>query len=455
MKQVRILIVEDEFIARENLEHVLQKEGYQTVALDNGVKALKELEKTEFDLVMTDLRMQQVDGMQILERTRELYPDTEVIMITGYATVSSAVEAMQKGAYHYLAKPCKIDEVRILVRQALERRWLKKEVIELRQQIQTQKGIPQLIGKTPQIDALKNLIAQIAPTDCTVLILGETGTGKELVAKAIHHLSSRSDQRFLAINCGSFTEELLAHELFGHEKEAFTGARGVKKGLLEVATGGTIFLDEIAEMSLSMQVKLLRVLQDKTFFRVGGTTEIPVDIRILAATNKDLKKEVERGTFRQDLYYRLDVITLEVSTLSERKDDILLLSQHFLEKFSKAQGKQVEKISVEVMDILLSYAFPGNVRELENIIERAVTLASGSTVEVSHLPVDLREQRFDIQRRPKSEFLTLEENEKEYIAWVLDQANSNKTRAAEILGIDRVSLWRKLKRYNMRPLQKC
>jgi DNA-binding NtrC family response regulator len=449
MKQARILIVEDEFIARENLEHVLQKEGYQTVALDNGVKALKELEKTEFDLVMTDLRMQQVDGMQILERTRELYPDTEVIMITGYATVSSAVEAMQKGAYHYLAKPCKIDEVRILVRQALERRWLKQEVIELRQQIQTQKGIPQLIGKTPQMDALKNLIAQIAPTDCTVLILGETGTGKELVAKAIHHLSSRSDQRFLAINCGSFTEELLAHELFGHEKEAFTGARGVKKGLLEVATGGTIFLDEIAEMSLSMQVKLLRVLQDKTFFRVGGTTEIPVDIRILAATNKDLKKEVERGTFRQDLYYRLDVITLEVSTLSERKDDILLLSQHFLEKFSSAQGKQVEKLSNEVMDILLSYAFPGNVRELENIIERAVTLASGSTVEVSHLPADLREQRFDIQRRPKSELLTLEENEQEYISWVLTQVNGNKTKAAEILGIDRVSLWRKLKRYNM------
>jgi DNA-binding NtrC family response regulator len=449
MKQAWILIVEDEFIARENLEHILQKEGYQTLSLDSGVKALKELEKREFDLVMTDLRMQQVDGMQVLERTRELYPDTEVIMITGYATVSTAVEAMQKGAYHYLAKPYKIDEVRILVRQALERRWLKQEVIELRHQIQTQKGIPQLIGKTPKIEALKNLITQIAPTDCTVLILGETGTGKELVAKAIHHLSSRSEQRFLAINCGSFTEELLAHELFGHEKEAFTGARGVKKGLLEVASKGTIFLDEIAEMSLSMQAKLLRVLQDRTFFRVGGTTEIPVDIRILAATNKDLKKEVEGGTFRQDLYYRLDVITVEVPPLSERKDDIPLLSQHFLEKFSAAQGKQVEKISHEVMDILMSYAFPGNVRELENIIERAVTLASDSTVEMSHLPADLREQRFDIQRRPKSELLTLEENEKEYIGWVLDQVNGNKTRAAEILGIDRVSLWRKLKRYSM------
>ncbi len=449
MKQARILIVEDELIARENLEHILQREGYNTVAVDCGAKAFQELEESEFDLVMTDLRMQQVDGMQVLERTRDLYPETEVIMITGYATVSSAVEAMQKGAYHYLAKPYKIDEVRILVQQALERRSLKQEVIELRQQIQSQKGIPLLIGKTPKMEALKNLMAQIAPTDCTVLILGETGTGKELVAKAIHHLSPRSDQRFLAINCGSFTEELLAHELFGHEKEAFTGARGVKKGLLEVATGGTILLDEIAEMSLSMQVKLLRVLQERTFFRVGGTTEIPVDIRILAATNKDLKKEIERGAFRQDLYYRLDVITLEVPPLSERKDDIPLLSQHFLEKFSEAQGKQVEKISNEVIDILINYAFPGNVRELENIIERAVTLASGSTVGMSHLPADLREQRFDIQRRPKSELLTLEENEKEYIGWVLNQMDGNKTRAAEVLGIDRVSLWRKLKRYNM------
>ena len=449
MKQARILIVEDEFIARENLEHILQKEDYQILALESGVEALKELEKNEFDLVMTDLRMQQVDGMQVLERTRELYPDTEVIMITGYATVSTAVEAMQKGAYHYLAKPYKIDEVRILVRQALERRWLKQEVNELRQQVRSQKTIPLLIGKTGAMEGLKNLITQIAPTDCTVLILGETGTGKELVAKAIHHLSTRSDRRFLAINCGSFTEELLAHELFGHEKEAFTGARGVKKGLLEVATEGTVFLDEIAEMSLSMQAKLLRVLQDRTFFRVGGTTEIPVDIRILAATNKELKQEVDRGTFRQDLYYRLNVITLEVPSLSERKDDIPLLSQHFLEKYSQLQGKQVEKISPEVMDILMNYAFPGNVRELENIIERGVTLADGSTMEVKHLPADLREQRFDIQRRPKTELLTLEENEKEYIDWVLTQVNGNKTRAAEILGIDRVSLWRKLKRYGM------
>jgi DNA-binding NtrC family response regulator len=356
---------------------------------------------------------------------------------------------MQKGAYHYLPKPYKIEEVRILVRKALEKRWLRQEVIDLKRQVQSQKGVPLIIGKSPQIEGLKNTLQQIAPTDATVLILGETGTGKELVAKAIHHLSSRADKRFLAINCGAFSEELLANELFGHEREAFTGARGVKKGLLESAPGGSIFLDEIGDMPLSMQVKLLRVLQEKTLIRVGGTAEIPVDIRILAATNKDLKAEVERGAFRQDLFYRINVVTLHVPTLAERRDDIPLLCRHFLRKFAEAQGKQINQISDEVMEILIDYEFPGNIRELENIMERAVTLASGPTIEVSHLPGDFQQPGFQVHRRQKKEFLTLEENEQEYIAWVLKQMNGNKTRAAEVLGIDRVSLWRKLKRLDL------
>jgi DNA-binding NtrC family response regulator len=449
MKRARILIVEDELIARENLDHVLRKEGYDTVAVESGQLAFQELEKGEFDLVMTDLRMQQVDGLQVLDRTKELAPDTEVIMITGYATVSSAVEAMQKGAYHYLSKPYKIEEVRILVRKALEKRWLRQEVVDLKRQVQSQKGIPLIIGKTPQIEALKSTIQQIAPTDATVLILGETGTGKELVAKAIHHLSLRAEKRFLAINCGAFSEELLANELFGHEREAFTGARGVKKGLLESAPGGTILLDEIGDMPLTMQVKLLRVLQEKTLIRVGGTNEIPVDIRILAATNKDLKGEVERGTFRQDLFYRINVVTLQVPTLAERRDDIPLLCRHFLQKFAQAQGKQIDQIADEVMDLLMDYEFPGNIRELENIMERAVTLAAGPAIEVAHLPKDFQQPGFQVQRRPKKEFLTLEESEQEYIAYVLKQTNGNKTRAAEVLGIDRVSLWRKLKRLEL------
>ena len=450
MKCARILIVEDELIARENLDHVLKKEGYETVAVDSGVRAFKELEKEEFDLVLTDLRMQQVDGMQVLERTKELYPDTEVVVITGFATVSTAVEAMQKGAYHYLPKPYKIEEVRILVRKALEKRWLRQEVTDLKRQVRSQRAVPFLVGKSPKIEVLKQTIEQIAPSDATVLILGETGTGKELVDKAIHHLSLRAEKRFLAINCGAFSEELLANELFGHEREAFTGARGVKKGLLEAATGGTVFLDEIGEMPASMQVKLLRVLQEKTLMRVGATSEIPVDIRVLAATNKDLKGEVERGAFRQDLYYRINVVTLQVPSLVERQDDIPLLCQHFLRKFAEAQGKAVDQIAPEVMRALKLYEFPGNIRELENIMERAVTLCAGGVVEMQHLPLDFQQPHmFQVQRHQKREFHSLEENEKEYISWVVKQVGGNKTKAAEILGIDRVSLWRKLKRYDL------
>jgi transcriptional regulator with PAS, ATPase and Fis domain len=299
------------------------------------------------------------------------------------------------------------------------------------------------------MEALKQLIEQVAPTDATVLILGETGTGKELVARAIHHLSPRAEQRFMAINCGAFSEELLANELFGHEREAFTGARGVKKGLLEAASGGTVFLDEIAEMPGSMQVKLLRVLQERKLIRVGGTTEIPVNLRVLAATNKDLKSELERGSFRQDLYYRINVVTLQVPTLTERPDDIPLLCRHFLNKFAQAQGKEITRIAPEVMEILLSYEFPGNIRELENIMERAVTLCAGPAIEVQHLPLDFQTPQFQVQRHRKRDLLTLEENEKEYIAWVVKQVNGNKTRAAQTLGIDRVSLWRKMKRLGL------
>jgi DNA-binding NtrC family response regulator len=449
MGTARILVVEDEPIARGNLEHVLRREGYDIVAVANGELAIRELERGEFDLVLTDLRMQPVGGLEVLQRARELHPHTEVIVITGFATVSSAVEAMQSGAFYYVPKPYKIDEVRILVRQALEKRSLRREVIELRRKLQGRGEAPLIIGGSPAMEALKRAIQQVAPADCGVLILGETGTGKELVARAIHQLSGRADKRFLAVNCGAFSEDLLANEFFGHEREAFTGARGVKKGLLEAAQGGTVLLDEIGDMPLPMQVKLLRVLQERNLIRVGGTDEVPVDLRILAATNKDLKHEAEQGAFRRDLYYRLNVISLHVPRLADRKEDIPILSLHFLSRISQAQGKRVEAISDEVMDVLMSYEFPGNVRELENIMERAVTLATGSTVEVHHLPQDLQEGG-RLARRSGRDFMTLEQNEREYITWVLEQAGDNKTRAAEILGIDRVSLWRKLKRFGIR-----
>ena len=444
----RILIVDDEQIARENLEHVLRREGYETVSVSDGLAAIQELEKEEFDLVLTDVRMQPVDGLQVLERARELYSGIEVIVVTGYASVSSAVEAMSKGAYYYVPKPYKIVEVRVLVKQALEKRGLRREVMELRQRIRDQGKTSLLIGNSPDMEILRKMIDQVAVSDSSVLILGETGTGKELVARTIHNMSLRADKRFLAINCGAFSEELLANELFGHEREAFTGAKSIKRGLLEAAQGGTIFLDEIGDMPLSMQVKLLRVLQERVMMRVGGVEEIPVDIRIVAATNKNLKQEIECGTFRQDFYYRLNVITLHVPRLADRKDDILLLSLHFLRKFAKLQGKDVARISDEAAKILLSYEYPGNVRELENIMERAVTLSNGRTIENRHLPVDLQQLAFRV-RRPQKEFLTLDENERDYIIWVLKQVDDNKTKAAEILGIDRVSLWRKIKRYRL------
>jgi DNA-binding NtrC family response regulator len=445
---IRILIADDEPIARENLEHVLRGEGYETVSVHNGQAAIRELEKEEFDLVLTDIRMQPVDGMQVLDRARKLYPNIEVILITGYASVASAVEAMSQGAYYYISKPYRIDEVRTLVRRAAEKHGLRKEVNELRQQVQDQSKTSLLIGNSPEMDALRKLIGQIAGSDSNVLILGETGTGKELVARTIHNMSPRGAKRFLAINCGAFSEELLANELFGHEREAFTGARGFKRGLLEAAQGGTVLLDEIGDMPLSMQVKLLRVLQERVMMRVGGTEEIPVDIRVVGATNKNLKQEVECGTFRQDFYYRLNVITLHVPRLAERKDDILMLALHFLHKLARSQGKQVRSISDEAVGILVSYEYPGNVRELENIMERAVTLANGDSIEARHLPLDLQQLVFRV-KRPQEKIPSLDENEREYILWVLKQVNENKTRAAEILGIDRVSLWRKMKKYGL------
>jgi DNA-binding NtrC family response regulator len=445
----RILVVDDEKIARENLSYILSKEGYHITAADSGQAALDALAATEFDLVMTDLRMQDVDGLQVLEFTKKRHAATEVIIITGYATVATAVEAMRQGAYFYVSKPYQIEEVRLLVRKALEKRELRKEVRDLRQRVQQGADEPQIIGNSPKMVELKKTIRQIAPTDCTVVILGETGTGKELVARLIHHLSPRTGKRFLAVNCGAFNEELLANELFGHEKEAFSGARGIKHGLLEAAQGGTILLDEIAEMPASMQIKLLRVLQEKQLLRVGGTREVPVDIRVLAATNKNLKDEVENGIFRHDLYFRLNVMTLIVPPVAERREDIPLLCRHFLKKFARSQEKELEGLDEEVMKVLMAYEFPGNIRELENIMERAAALASGSRVRMQDLPPDLQQRRLLVKGQRPREYLTLEENEREYIAWILKQVNHNKTRAAEILGIDRVSLWRKLRRFEM------
>jgi DNA-binding NtrC family response regulator len=446
-----MLIVDDERVALRNLEHVMKKEGYEVMGTQSGANALKLLEEQPFDVVLTDLRMEKVDGMEILRRCRELYPDTEVIMITGFATLESGVDAMKHGAFYYIAKPFKLDEVRKVVKEAVTKVSLKKENRHLREQIEHYQGKVKIITQDPGMQRLLDTARQIAPTDCNVLITGESGTGKELFARYLHLNSKRANGPFSAINCGAFTEELLASELFGHEKGAFTGAATLKKGLIEMAAGGTLFLDEITEMTASMQVKLLRVIQEREMLRVGGTEQIKVDVRLVAATNRNIQDAIKDGSFRQDLYFRLNVVTLRIPPLSERKDDVPLLSFYFLKKFAVLMKREVKEISPDVIGLLMNYDFPGNVRELENIIERGVALSTGSSIELAHLPEDLRELSIRTFRKKEGKIPSLEEQETAYIKWVLNETGGNKTLASQILGIDRVSLWRKLKKYGMEP----
>jgi DNA-binding NtrC family response regulator len=443
-----ILIVDDEVITRENLAHSLGKRGYRVVTAADGVEAIERLADTDIGFVLTDLRMHPVDGLEVLARAKKLQPDAEVVVITGYASVDTAVEAMRRGAYHYIAKPIQIEELGLIIEKALEKRLLKKEVRDLRRRVGDPSGLERIVGQSQTILALKEMIRQVAALDCTVLITGETGTGKELVARAVHDLSPRGDHRFMAVNCGAFSPELIANELFGHEREAYTGAGRERKGLLEAAAGGSVFLDEIGDLPLPMQVNLLRVLQERSLRRVGGTREIAVDIRVLAATNRDLKKEVERGAFRQDLYYRFNVIALHLPNLAERREDIPLLVRHFIAKHTPV-GAAVKTVSPEVMERLQRYDYPGNVRELENIVARGLALSDGPQIEPRHLQAELDGGALRITRREPCQWPTLEENERQYILAVMEEVGGNKTRAARMLNIDRVSLWRKLKRYQI------
>jgi len=481
----RILVVDDEAIARDNLALALGRQGHETLTAASGTEALELLAGADFDLVLTDLMMQGMDGLDLLRAVRLRHPDTEVVVVTGYPTVKTAVEAMHAGAYHYLAKPYDLDEARALVQKALEKRRLKQEVARLREQLRERSLPVPLLGAAPCMQALKRTIAQVAPSDVTVLILGETGTGKELAARMVHLFSRRSEARFLAINCGAFNEELLESELFGHEQGAFSGAVRQRKGLFEAAEGGTLFLDEVGEMSLPMQVKLLRAVQERTIRRVGGTADIPVDVRLVAATNKDLAAEAAAGRFRQDLYYRLNVVVLRMPPLAERMEDLPLLAQYFAEKAARDTGRPAPHIAPETLDVLARYPFPGNVRELQNIVERAAVLRAGDVITPADLPPDLRALagiaasagangdsggrggtagpalvlRADESARlpggggegmtSDGRPMTLDENERAHIEWVLELSGGNRTQAARTLDIDRASLWRKLKRYGL------
>jgi DNA-binding NtrC family response regulator len=444
-----ILVVDDEEVALSNLTHVLKKENYNVTGVQSGAEALKALSDKEFDLVITDLKMEKIDGLRILEKTKELYPDTEVIMITGYATVDSAIHAMKTGAYHYIAKPYKLDMVRKVVREALEKRSLKRENIQLKESLKAVRGESEIVTANPKMKKLLDMAVQVAVTDSNVIINGESGTGKELLTRFLHSCSRRKKGPLMSVNCGVFNEELLTNELFGHEKGSFTGAGELKKGLVEMADGGTLFLDEITEMSPAMQVKLLRVIQEKEVMRIGGTQAIKVDVRFIAATNRNLQEEVKHGRFRQDLFFRINVVALTIPPLSDRKDDLPLLVNYFVRKFSALMQKSIRTISPGYMDTLMRYDFPGNVRELENIIERGVALATGDTLEPSLLPEDLRGMMMTTFRKHDDRLPTLAEQEKAYIEWVLAESGDNKTLAAQILSIDRVSLWRKLKKYDL------
>ena len=452
MNPPKILVADDEQAAVRNLQHILNKEGCEVITTQSGQNALKLLEQQSFDVVLTDLRMPNVDGMEILRRVKQVAPETEVIMITGYATISSAVSAMKMGAYHYVIKPYKLDEVRKVVREALEKRRLRQENQHLKEQLIKAQGVGvSILTEDPGMLKLLQTAREVAQSDCSVLISGDSGTGKELLARYIHEHSPRAVGPLKAVNCGVFTEELLANELFGHEKGAFTGADRNKIGLIESAGGGTLLLDEVTEMTLAMQVKLLRVLQEREVLPLGATEPVTINVRFLAATNRDLMQMVKEGGFRQDLYFRINVMHLHLPRLAERPRDIHLLAQFFLDRFSAVMKKPIKELASEVVERLHGYDFPGNVRELENIIERAVVLASGKRIELAHLPEDLGIERFPAPTTEVSNgaIPSLDDQEQKYIEWVLTQTGQNKSKAAEILGINRVSLWRKLKKYHL------
>ncbi|GAB4482639.1 MAG: sigma-54 dependent transcriptional regulator [Thermodesulfovibrionales bacterium] len=440
---LKILVAEDEAIALKHLRYALESEGHAVTAVPNGAEAFARFEKESFDLVIADIKMPLMDGLTLLEKIREKDPDAAVIIVTGFGSIESAIDAMKKGAAEYLTKPFNLDELSLKVKKIQEKKRVEQENAALRISLGVEREFP-FIVKSRTMQRVVEVIRSITNSDCNVLLSGESGVGKGLVAKIIHHTSSRRDHPFLGLNCAIFSEELLASELFGHERGAFTGAVSQKKGLLEVADSGTLFLDEIAEMSPALQAKLLKVIEDREFIRVGGTRAIRVDVRFIAATNQSLPTLIKEGKFREDLYYRLNVMDIAIPPLRERREDITPLARHFLQKYSRKENKKVTSISRETMDILLSYGFPGNVRELENIIERAVILAQTTSIQPENLPQTIK--LYDVQTLSPDRVKTIDELNREYAEKVLDFVDNNRSKAADLLGISRTSLWRILKK---------
>jgi len=447
-----ILLVDDEKSVRTTLSMFLTKAGYNLEESSNGNDTIEKVNQKFYDLIITDLKMKPIDGMEVLKKVKEINPMTEVIVMTAFGTVESGVEAMKLGAYDYILKPFNKDEFLILVAKALEHKHLLTEVEKLQEGLKEKYKFENIVGNSKKMLDVISMVTKVAPMDSTVLISGESGTGKELIAHAIHLNSKRKNRSFVTINCGAIPEHLQESELFGHIRGAFTGAVRDKVGLFQEANGGTLFLDEIGETALSTQVKLLRFLQDGEIRRVGDNEPIRVDVRLLVATNKYLEKEIEENNFREDLYYRINVIPIHLPPLREKKDDIPLLVNHFLEKYKKKTNKKIDAISPDAMRLLSGYSWPGNVRELENIIERAVILSNHNVITPSDLPDALYTKNDKLKSKNTfDEECALEELNKKYILKILDNYSWNQKKASSILGISTTTLWRKLKLYGIEP----
>ena len=454
MSKPRILIIDDERNTREGLRQAL-KLDYEVTVADNASRGLDLLEQRGFDVILTDLRMPGLDGMEFIRKVKVQPEAPACIMLTAYGSIETAVEAMRAGAYDFLTKPVNLDSLDLLLDRCLESRNLKKENRELKKQLADKSATSHIIGKSQQMQDVMETLTQIAPARSTVLLTGESGTGKELAARALHDLSNRAGKPFVAVHCAALATNLLGAELFGHEKGAFTGATERRIGRFEAADGGTLFLDEIGEIDPSVQVTLLRILETRSFERVGGHTPIEVDVRLVAATNRDLKKMVAEGTFREDLYYRLDVLHVRMPPLRERPDDIPLLLKHYIDEFAAENGRQIDGITPEAINTLTAYSWPGNVRELRNCVERMVVLSRTETITLKDVPTHIRTEATETRQRestPAPQTLDMTENEIALIRQALVECNGNRSKAAKQLGISRRTLHRKLNQFDLHDL---
>ena len=443
----KILVIEDHTNTLESICDFLEQKGYEALPASHGKEGLQILSGINVDIILTDLVMPEIDGMEVLKRVKNKYPDIPVILITAYATVENAIAAMKEGAFDYLPKPVDLKRLTTIIEKAFQIQSLSQENIQLKTRLEERFGLDAIVGTSPEIKHIHEIIRQVAPTRATVLIEGDSGTGKELVANAVHHLSDRKNGPFIKINCAALSETLLESELFGHEKGAFTGATDLRKGRFEAANGGSLFLDEISEMNMTTQVKLLRVIQEREFERVGGTTPIKTDVRIMAATNANLLPRIEKGDFRKDLYYRLKVITINLSPLCDHKEDIPLLVNYFLKQIAGENNITLKNVSRSLLNALVNYNWPGNTRQLRNVIENMVIMTKSNTLDKEDLPPEISETTFSHEDCSFPEGMPLDTIERSVIGKTMKRTNGNKTKAAQILGISRRTLIRKIQEY--------